>query len=159
MADIDTDSFREHNKTDSHPDETGENIPLTPGGAMGGSSWEPEREQETSLGGMSQRIRLMEEDAERLYQKLSEKYQLPEERHSYMFEIRNLELYHKGVDKSLTYNKGRIKKVGEIYKILGKNRLRALGFDISKGEVTHQEAVALNKAEEEMPSLSEGLFT
>ena len=38
---------------------------------------------------MSQRIRLMEEDVERLYKKLSERFQLPEERHSDMFEIRN----------------------------------------------------------------------
>ena len=41
MADVDIDPFGDHDKTDSHPDE-GENIPLTPGGEMGGgSSWEP----------------------------------------------------------------------------------------------------------------------
>ena len=51
MADIDIDPFSSHEKTDSHPGETGENIPLTPGGGGGGSSWEPEPEQETSLGG------------------------------------------------------------------------------------------------------------
>ena len=38
MADIDIDAFGEHDKTDSHPDETGETIPLNPGGAMGGST-------------------------------------------------------------------------------------------------------------------------
>ena len=35
MADVDIDPFGEHNNTDSHPDDTGENIPLppvTPGG-------------------------------------------------------------------------------------------------------------------------------
>ena len=42
MADIDIDPFGEHDKTDTHPDETGENIPLTPGGVMGGSTWEPQ---------------------------------------------------------------------------------------------------------------------
>ena len=36
--------------------------------------------------------------------------------------------------------------VDEIYKMLGKNRLHDLGFDIPKGEVTHQEAVVLDKA-------------
>ena len=44
MADVDIDPIREHNKTDSHPDDTGETIPLrsvTPGGVMGGSTWEP----------------------------------------------------------------------------------------------------------------------
>ena len=30
-----------------------------------------------------------------------------------------------------------------------------MGFDISKGGVTHQEAKALNKAEEELPSTSD----
>ena len=45
MADINIDPFGEHDKTDSHPDDTGNNIPLppvNPGGAMGGSTWEPE---------------------------------------------------------------------------------------------------------------------
>ena len=42
MADVDTDPFGEHDKTDSYPDKTGQTIPLTPGGAMGGSSWEPD---------------------------------------------------------------------------------------------------------------------
>ena len=32
MADIDINPFGDHDKTDSHPDETGENILLTPGG-------------------------------------------------------------------------------------------------------------------------------
>ena len=47
MADVDTDSFEEH---ESRPDDpTGENIPLTPVG--GRSTWEPEREKETSSKG------------------------------------------------------------------------------------------------------------
>ena len=98
---------------------------------------------------------LMEEDVERLYQRLSEKYQLPKERHSNMFEIRNGELYYKGVDKPLTYNRGKIKTVGKIYKILGENRLHVLGFDISKGKPIPQQSVILNKADEEMPSTSD----
>ena len=61
MADIDIDPFGDH---DSRPEEPmGENIPLTPGG---GSTWEPECEQETSFGGESQRARLMKEDFKRL---------------------------------------------------------------------------------------------
>ena len=43
MADVNINPFRDHDKTDKHPDETGENIPLSLGGAMGGSTWEPER--------------------------------------------------------------------------------------------------------------------
>ena len=51
MADIDIDPFGEHDRTETRPDE---NIPLpqvTPVG--GGSTWEPERERETSFGGES----------------------------------------------------------------------------------------------------------
>ena len=51
MADVDNDPFGEHDKTDSHPDETGETIPLPPVTPGGKSSWEPEHEQETSYGG------------------------------------------------------------------------------------------------------------
>ena len=39
--------------------------------------------------------------------------------------------------------------------ILGKNRLRRLGFNISVGKVTAQQAVMLNKAAEELPSESD----
>ena len=38
---------------------------------------------------------------------------------------------------------------------MGKNRLCNLGFDIPRGQVTAQEAVALNEAEKEMPSASD----
>ena len=51
MADVDIDPFGEHeSRPDDHTD-TGENIPVIPGG----STWEPTREQETSFGGESQR--------------------------------------------------------------------------------------------------------
>ena len=100
MADIDIDPFKEH---ESRPDEPmGENIPLPPVTPVGGrSTWKPEREQETSFGGESQRTKLVKNDVERLYPKLSERYQLPEEKHFDMFEIRNKELYYKGVNKRL----------------------------------------------------------
>ena len=45
--------------------------------------------------------------------------------------------------------------VGTIADILGKNRLRNLGFDIPRGKVTAREAVMLNKAAEELPSESD----
>ena len=54
MADIDIDPFGGNDRTESRPDE---NIPLpsvllvTPVG--GGSTWQPEREQETSFKGES----------------------------------------------------------------------------------------------------------
>ena len=39
--------------------------------------------------------------------------------------------------------------------ILGKNRLRRLGFNIPVGKVTAQQAVMLNKAAEELPYTSD----
>ena len=48
MADVDINPFGEH-EHESRPEEPmGEDIPFIPGG---GSTWEPEREQETSFGG------------------------------------------------------------------------------------------------------------
>ena len=38
--------------------------------------------------------------------------------------------------------------------MLGKNRLPDLGFDVPSG-LTPRQAIALNKAEEEMPSMSD----
>ena len=60
--------FGNHNKTDSHPDETGENISLTPRGAehVGGGTWEPEPKQETSFGGTSLRMEVLREHVEAL---------------------------------------------------------------------------------------------
>ena len=48
-----------------------------------------------------------------------------------------------------------LKLVGVIANILSKNRLRKLGFDIPRGEVTAREAVMLNKVKEELPSASD----
>ena len=41
MTDIDINPLGNHNKADSHPDDTGETIPVNPGGAAmgGGSTW------------------------------------------------------------------------------------------------------------------------
>ena len=74
MADVDIDCFGDHGKT--NPDETGEAIPLNPGGVVmrGGATWEPKREQETSVRGKIQRARLKEAQVEGLYRKLSENH-------------------------------------------------------------------------------------
>ena len=60
MPDIDIDPFgaanrsREHNRTESRTEESmSENIPLPPVTPVGGATWEPEYEQETSFGGES----------------------------------------------------------------------------------------------------------
>ena len=51
--------------------------------------------------------------------------------------------------------KGVLKSVGMLVDILGKNRLRRLGFNIPVGRITAQQAVMLNKAAEELPSESD----
>ena len=50
---------------------------------------------------------------------------------------------------------GKLKSVGMLVDILGKNRLRRLGFNIPVGCITVQQAVMLNKAAEELPSESD----
>ena len=79
MADVDMDPFGNHDKTDLHPDDAGETIPLTPGGGAGhvgrGSTWEPEHEQERSFrGGKTQERRLTDSYVDSLYKELSKHY-------------------------------------------------------------------------------------
>ena len=50
---------------------------------------------------------------------------------------------------------GKLKSVGMIADILGKNRLCRLGFNIPVGHITAQQVVMLNKAAEELPSDSD----
>ena len=45
---------------------------------------------------------------------------------------------------------GKLRSVGMIADILGKNRLRRLGFNIPVGKITARQAVMLNKAAEEL---------
>ena len=48
-----------------------------------------------------------------------------------------------------------LKSAKEIVKILGKEGLHNLGFNVSKGKVTALQAAMLNKVEEEIPSASD----
>ena len=158
MADVDIDPFGEHeSRTDDHT-ETGENIPFTPvGGGRGRlSTWEPDGgEQETSFGGESQRTKLMKDYVRDLYKRLSENIgETPELFHYDYFKLEDGELYNRGSRKPLT-TEGKLKSVGMIADILGKNRLRKLGFNIPVGKVTARQAVILNKAAEELPSESD----
>ena len=155
MADIDIDPFGEHESRLDDNTETGENIPFTPVG--GGSTWEPERvEQETSFGGReSQRTKLMKDYVRDLYKKLSENIgETPELFHYDYFKLEDGELYYRGSRKPLT-TEGKLKSVGMIADILGKNRLCRLGFNIPVGRITAWQAVMLNKASEELPSESD----
>ena len=154
MTDVDIDQFGEHESRTEVP--TDEHIPLIPGGPEGGSTWEPTREQETSFGGReSQRTKLMKDYVEDLYKKLSESIdETPELFHYNYFKLEDGELYYRGNRKPLT-TKGKLKSVGMLADILGKNRLCRLGFNIPVGKVTALQAVMLNKAAEELPSESD----
>ena len=155
MADVNIDPFGEHDRTESRTDETGENIPLTSAG--GRSTWELERgEQDTSFGGEeSQRTKLEKDYVRDLYQKLSEKYGILEAFHFDYFELRDGELYYKGKSMPLTNRVGKLRSAGVIAEILGKNRLRDLGFDIPKDKLTARQAAMLNRVEGELLSESD----
>ena len=151
MADIDIDPFGEHESRTDEP--TDEHIPLdlvTPGRS---STWEPDRgEQETSFRGESQRTKLMKDYVRDLYKRLSENIgETPELFHYDYFKLEGEELYYIGSRKPLT-TEGKLKSVGMIADILGKNRLRRLDFNISVGKLTYRQAVMLNKAVEELLS-------
>ena len=153
MVDVDIDPFGEH---ESRPEEpTDEHIPLDPV-TPGRSTWEPDQgEQETSFRGESQRTKLMKDYVRDLYKKLSENIdETPELFHYDYFKLEGGELYYIGSRKPLT-TEGKLKSFGMLADILGKNRLRRLGFNIPVGSITAQQAVMLNKVAEELPSESD----
>ena len=153
MADVDIDPFGEHESRTDEP--TDEHIPLDPV-TPGRSTWEPDRgEQETSFGGESQRTKLMKDYVRDLYERLSETIgETPELFHYDYFKLEGEELYYIGSRKPLT-TEGKLKSVGMIADILGKNRLCRLGFNIPVGKFTARQAIILNKAAEELPSESD----
>ena len=155
MADVDINPFGEHEARPEEPTEG--HIPLDPvtpvGG--GGATWEPTHEQETSFGGESHTTKLMKDYVRDLYRRLSENInETPELFHYDYFKLKSRELYYIGSRKPLT-TEGKLKSVGMIADILGKNRLRRLGFNIPVGSKTARQAVMLNKAAEELPSESD----
>ena len=90
-----------------------------------------------------------------LYKKLSENVgETPELSHFDYFKLEGGELYYIGNRKPLT-TEGKLKAVGMLADILGKNRLLRLGFNIPVGRITALQAVMLNKAAEELPSESD----
>ena len=51
--------------------------------------------------------------------------------------------------------KGHLKPYKSLIRILGKNRICNLGFDISEWPLSRKQAVALNKVQEDLPSASD----
>ena len=70
------------------------------------------------------------------------------------FESMRRGLYFKGRDEPFM-RKGRLKPYKSLIRILGKNRIYNLGFDVSQWPLSRKQAVALNKAQEELPSASD----
>ena len=90
-----------------------------------------------------------------LYKRLSENIdETPELFHYDYFKLEGRELYYIGSRKPLT-TEGKLKSLGMLADILGKNRLRRLGFNIPVGKLTARQAIMLNKAAEELPSESD----
>ena len=154
MADVDIDPFGEHESRPEEPiDEHILSDPVTPGRS---TTWEPDRgEHETSFRGESQGTKLMKDYVKDLYKKLSENIgETPELFHYDYFKLEGGELYYIGSRKPLT-TEGKLKSVGMLVDILGKNRLHRLGFNIPVGKLTAQQAIMLYKAAEELPSESD----
>ena len=90
-----------------------------------------------------------------LYKKISENIgETPEIFHYDYFKLEGGELYYIGSRKPLT-TEGKLKSVGMLVDILGKDRLRRLGFNIPVGPITARQAIMLKKAAEELPSESD----
>ena len=109
MADVDIDPFGEHESWPEEP--TDEHSPLTPV-TPGGSTWEPECEQETSFEGREfQRTKLIKDYVKDLYKKLSENIgETPELFHYDYFKLEGGELYYIGNRKPLTRSRLRTAK-------------------------------------------------
>ena len=89
-----------------------------------------------------------------LYKKLSGNIgETPEPFHYNYFKLEGGDLYYIGSRKPLM-TEGKLKSVGMIADILGKNRLCRLCFNIPVGKITAWQAIMLDKAAEELPSES-----
>ena len=72
------------------------------------------------------------------------------------FELRDGKLYYKGRSTSLMIRGGKLRSFGEIVKMLGKERLHKLGFNILvEDKLTAQQAIMLSRAEEDLPFTSD----
>ena len=164
MADFDggADPFDECGKKDKATGGEDETIPLIPGGDTRVHPYgDQSGEQETSFrGGMELRIRVLKERVKGLYAKLAEDIgQSPGVHHDDMFEIRGGGLYVRGTDIRLMRTgggggDGGLRATEKLVSLLGKNRLREMGFRVPIG-MTARQAVKLSKTEEELPSASD----
>ena len=91
-----------------------------------------------------------------LYKELSKHFSRTSDATHYdHFRCEDKQLYFKGRDEPFTCEDGTLKTFGRSTSILGKNRLRDLGFDIPSCKQMPQESIILNKTEEELASMSD----
>ena len=144
MADIDIDSFEEH---ESRPEEPTDELillgPVTPGG---GSTWEPEHEQGTSFGGKSfetLKYEALESFVKSLYERLSgSDDEALGTINFHNFALINGQLYYKDNVNPLTTRKQKLRGVGELVDRLGKEGYRDSGFDVPVGKITARQFMA-----------------
>ena len=131
MADVDIDPFgKERNRTESRSDK---NIPLSPVPPVtpvgGGSTWEPELEQETSFGGSS--VLYKDYLVGKIYKVLDNKTHQRLEPNLDLFDLGEDGRYY--IQREPQMNRNReLKTVGVIADKLGIKRLREMGYNISK---------------------------
>ena len=156
MADIDIDPFGEHESRTEEP--TDENIPLTPV-TPGRSTWEPEREHETSFGSpevLLSRGEILHKEylVGEIYELIGNKTHQRLEPNLGLFEIdKDGRLYYKG--KPLMNRNGELKTIGVIVDTLGIRRLREMGYNIAKTNLKPRLVLDLLEKQAELPSSSE----
>ena len=156
MADIDIDPFGEHESRTEEP--TDENIPLTLV-TPGRSTWEPEREQETSFGSpevLLSRGEILRKEylVGEIYELIGNKMHQRLEPNLSLFELdKDGRLYYKG--KPLMNRNGELKTIGVIADTLGIRGLREMGYNITKTNLKPRFVLDLFEKQAELPSSSE----
>ena len=156
MVGIDIDPFGEH---ESRTEEsTDENIPLT-SVIPGRSTWEPEREQETSFGSPEvplSRGEILHKEylVGEIYELIGNKMHQRLEPNLRLFEIdKDGRLYYRG--KPLLNRNGELKTIGIIADRLGIRGLREMGYNIAKTNLKPRFVLDLLEKQAELPSSSE----
>ena len=132
MADVDIHPFGENKSRPEEPND--ENIPLdlVPPVGGGGSTWELERKQEMSFGGISSMSVLHKEYlVGKIYELIGNKMHQRLEPNLRLFVLgEDGRLYYKG--KPLMNRNGELKTIGVIADTLGIRGLRDMGYNITK---------------------------
>ena len=154
MADIDIDPFGERESRPEDP--TDEHIPLDPVTPVGGgSTWEPEREQETSFGGRSRTSILHKEYlVGKIYELIGNKMHERLEPNLSLFVLgKDGRLYYKG--NPLMNRNGELKMIRVIADTLGIGGLREMGYNISKTNLKPRFVLDLMEKQAQLPSIHE----